>query len=183
MHFAAWCRLLVGYCLILPIILLRSPSFRKHDFMAECIRIRKLCIRILSNSENQRPLCLNSFRSAAAFRICPFPVFHRSPRSCVRRHGFMPVWYVNFSFSLSLSLHAFCALSEFFRYIYAFFIVKANIFATFQSVEMRKLSLSTEFDNSFSRFRIRLLVERVRSGVVCGCRVPNRTHKKEASLC
>ena len=35
---------------------------------------------------------------------------------------------------------------------------------------MWKLSHLTEFNNSFSRFRIRLLVERVRGRVVCGCR-------------
>ena len=43
---------------------------------------------------------------------------------------------------------------------------------------MWKLSHLTEFNNSFSRFRIRLLIERVHGRVVCGCRAPNRTHKR-----
>ena len=90
----------------------------------------------------------------------------------------MPVQCINFPFGFIFLFHTFGAFSKLFIDIYVFYAVKLSIFITFLSVEMWKLSHLTEFNNSFSRFRIRLLIERVRGRVVCGCRVPNRTHKR-----
>ena len=90
----------------------------------------------------------------------------------------MPVQCINFPFGFIFLFHTFGAFSKLFIDIYVFYMVKLSIFITFLSVEMWKLSHLTEFNNSISRFRIRLLIERVLGRVVCGCRVPNRTHKR-----
>ena len=90
----------------------------------------------------------------------------------------MPVQCINFPFGFISLFHTFGAFSKLFIDICVFYTVKLSIFITFLSVEMRKLSHLTEFNNSFSQFRIRLLIERVLGRVVCGCRVPNRTHKR-----
>ena len=84
----------------------------------------------------------------------------------------MPVQCINFPFGFIFLFHTFGAFSKLFIDIYVFYTVKLSIFITFLSVEMWKLSHLTEFNNSFSRFRIRLLIERVLGRVVCGCRVP-----------
>ena len=67
----------------------------------------------------------------------------------------MPVQCINFPFGFTFLFHAFWAFSKLFIDIYVFYMVKLSIFITFLSVEMWELSHLTEFNNSFSRFRIR----------------------------
>ena len=67
----------------------------------------------------------------------------------------MPVQCINFPFGFIFLFHTFGAFSKLFIDIYVFYMVKLSIFITFLSVEMWKLSHLTEFNNSFSRFRIR----------------------------